>query len=115
MKLPGNVSESVKRRNPHLFGMAGLPDPKRERSKPRQNKDPELEKSTRGVGYRVTIVSVRKRFIDAHDNLRTGSKALVDAITRTLGFSSDDNPRLQWEYGQVLGTKCGTIVKIELV
>lgn len=115
MKLPAYVSESVKRLNPAVFAVAGIPDPERQSRERCEGQDCQLEAGSRGVGYRVTIVSVRKRTVDAHDNLRTGAKPLVDAITRSLGFHSDDDPRLVWEYGQVLGTRGGTIVKIEQI
>lgn len=102
---------SIAKANPDL---GGLPNPKREPDLGRRSEDRQLEKSTRGVGYRITIISLRRKAVDGHDNLRTGAKPLVDCITRSLGFASDDNPRLQWEYGQVISKRPGTIVKIEL-
>lgn len=84
------------------------PVPKRSQS---QNRG--LESGESCVGYRVGIVSVRRRRTDDHDHLRSGARPLVDAITRTLGFRSDDDPRLHWEYCQMLteGDE-GTIVRI---
>lgn len=93
----------------------GLPDPKRKHHERSQIQDLQLEKSPEGVGCCVTIISLRKRRVDAHDNLRTGGKALVDAITRSLGFHSDDNPRLTWEYAQAISDQPGTIVRIAWV
>lgn len=116
MKLPAHVSESVKRLNPALFGLGPVPDPKRQQDQRCEGQDRQLDKSPEGVGFRVTIVSLRKRLVDAHDNLRTGAKPLVDAITKTLGFASDDNPRLLWEYQQLqTAGETGCIVKIETV
>lgn len=95
--------------------VAGLQDPKREPDQRSKIQDRQLEKGPKRMAIRVSIISVRKRFVDEHDNLRTGAKPLVDAITTSLGFTSDNDPRLHWEYGQVLGTKAGTIVKIEAI
>lgn len=68
------------------------------------------------MGYRISIISFRKKLVDEHDNLRMGCKPLVDAITRSLGFSSDDNPRLHWEYQQCKTEgRLGTLVKIEAI
>lgn len=92
--------------------LAGLPNPQRKPNQRGQSQDHKLEESTGGVGYCITIISCRKKLVDAHDNLRTGAKPLVDAITSTLGFASDDNPRLAWEYGQFISSDQGTIVKI---
>lgn len=107
-------NETFRKLNPHLFApVAGLQNPKREHNKRGESQNPKLDESSKSVGYRVGIISVRTRLVDQHDNLPQGCKQLVDAITATLGFASDSDPRLQFEYGQVLGTKTGTIVKIE--
>lgn len=95
--------------------VARLQDPKRESDQRSKSKDRQLDKSKSGVGYSITIISLRKRLVDQHDNLRTGCKPLVDAITRSLGFSADDNPRLLWKYAQAIADGEGTIVKIELL
>lgn len=113
MNLPANPSESVKRRNPHLYPVAGLSNPIREQDRRRQGEDRQLDKSKEGVCYCVTIISIRSRLVDQHDNLRTGCKPLVDLITNYLGFANDDNPRLLWRYGQVLSQTKGTVVVIE--
>jgi len=54
----------------------------------------------RGVGYRVAIIQCRRRCLDEHDSLRFAVKALVDEITRFLGFTNDNDPYLIWEYSQ---------------
>lgn len=108
-----NATPSTLRANG--YPVAGLQDPKREPDQRREGQDHQLDKSTSGVGYRIAIISLRRRLADGHDNLRTGAKPLVDAITKTLGFASDDNPRLTWEYGQIVSGSEGTIVKIECV
>ncbi len=111
-------NEACRKRNPHIFGsasVAGLQNPQRQPNQRSQGEDRQLEKSTRGVGYRITLVSLRSKLVDAHDNLRTGCKPLVDALTASLGFASDDNPRLEWMYAQAVCANEGTIVKIEEV
>lgn len=92
--------------------VAGLQDPQRQPNQRRQGQDRQLDKSTEGVAIRVSIISIRKRRCDEHDNLKTGAKPLVDAITYSLGFQSDDDRRLQWDYHQVIGKPEGTIVVI---
>jgi hypothetical protein len=114
VKPPRNVPESFKRRNPDLYPVGRLENPKRQPDKRSDQKDPGVEVLQDSVAYRVLIISCRHRLCDAHDNLRTGAKPLVDAITATLGFTSDDDRRLTWEYGQVISEREGTIVKIEL-
>lgn len=92
--------------------LVGLPDSQRKSNQRSQSKDPKLDKSSNSVGYCIAIISCRKKLVDAHDNLRTGAKPLVDAITASLGFASDNNSRLAWEYGQLVSNDQGTIVKI---
>ena len=93
--------------------VVGLQNPQRQPDQRSEGEDRKLEERQSRMGFRIGIVSVRKKLVDEHDNLRTGAKPLVDAITASLGFANDNDPRLTWEYGQVLGTRCGTIVKIE--
>lgn len=66
------------------------------------------------MGYCISLIQVRRRLLDEHDNLRISTKPTVDAITKWLGFSSDGDPLLRWEYGQIVtaGDE-GMIVKIE--
>lgn len=109
LRKPGYSIDGQPKANPDL---GRLPDPKREPDLGRRSEDRQLEKGTQGMGCRVEIISLRTKLVDGHDNLRTGAKALVDAITRSLGFYSDDNPRLTWEYAQAISDKPGTIVRI---
>lgn len=102
MKLPENVSESVKRLNPDLFVGAMVPAIGESQPGRALVKDvSRREERPEGMAFRVVLVSHRKRLLDEHDNLRHGMKPLVDAITETLGFKSDADPRLTWEYAQV--------------
>lgn len=87
-------------------------NPQRQPNQRSQSQDRVVESSEKRLGYRVGIISVRSRKIDEHDNLRQGCKPLVDAITASLGFSRDDDPRIVWEYGSVIGKPEGTIVRI---
>lgn len=115
MHLPSHVSETIKRLNPAVFGMGALPDPKRKPDQRRKSQDRQLEEGEASVGFRIVIISCRSRMADIHDNLRQGAKPLVDAICHSLGFASDSDPRLQWEYRQITGKPYGTIVLIERV
>ena len=102
------------RLNPHLPAALGaVGQPKRQPHQRSQSQDSKLESVPGCLGYRVTIISCRRKLVDAHDNLRTGLKPLVDRITSSLGFSDDADPKLVWEYGQIeTRGEQGTIVKI---
>lgn len=113
LKLPEHVSKSVERLNPHLFGVGVIPNPKRQPDERRESQNCQLEDRPRSLGFRITIISIRSRLGDIHDNIRTGAKPLVDAITASLGFRDDSNPGLYWEYYQIVGKPRGTIVLIE--
>lgn len=109
--LPG-ISEDCLRRS---AAVGALPDPQRQPDQRREGENRQLDKSTSGVAFRVVIISIRRKLVDAHDNIRSGAKPLADQITESLGFASDDNPRLQWCYHQIIGKPTGTIVLIERV
>lgn len=66
------------------------------------------------LGYRITLVQYRRKKLDGHDSLAFSLKPTVDRITNFLGFTDDSDPRLQWEYHQVVtqGPE-GTSVKID--
>lgn len=49
----------------------------------------------------VTVVALRKRLMDGHDNLRFACKPIVDSLTALLGFDDDSHPALIWQYGQI--------------
>jgi hypothetical protein len=111
-------NETVKRLNPHLFGLGAVANPKRQQHQRSEGQDRELAQGPDRLGcrYIITIVSLRRRLCDGHDNLRTGAKPLVDAITSSLGFPSDDHPRLEWHYHQLKTTgQEGTAVKVDEV
>lgn len=73
------------------------------------------KKGTRGVGYRVVLISCCRRYADSHDNLRHSMKPLVDAIANTFGLD-DADPRIDWNYSQVkTNGQQGVIVMIERV
>lgn len=109
MQLPTQVSESVRRRNPDLFGLAGLPPAERQQNavgRPAPADAPEKAGPCRLV---ICIVQFRKRTLDT-DNLAFAVKALRDAIAASLGVD-DGDPRLRWEYGQVeTRGRCGVLV-----
>jgi hypothetical protein len=75
--------------------------------------DRELESGKGGLGYRVTFYVHSRRKMDGHDNLRSALKPLVDTITSHLGFKSDDDERLEWEYHQIIAKEEGVLVKIQ--
>lgn len=102
---------SMRDANPHL---ATVDNPQRQSNQRRESQDRCVESSENSLGYCVTIISFRKRLVDGHDNLRTGAKPLVDQITEWLGFASDDNQRLTWQYSQVrTDGEPGTLVVVQ--
>lgn len=110
-----NASNEFKRLNPHLFGVGAVvtsqhqPHPGRALE---QNSQRQQGRKS-GVVYRVTLVSYRRRLVDAHDNLRHGFKPLTDSIAASLNLDDADK-RIQWEFGQVKSSgKSGVAVKIE--
>lgn len=114
LNLPKNVSESIKRLNPDLFGLGRVANPERQPDRGREGQDSELGGRPESLGYCVTIISCRRRLVDEHDNLRTGAKPLIDCITASLGFASDGDKRLKWCYEQFRTEgEQGTIVKID--
>lgn len=100
--------------NAHLFAVGGVEAKKPKSNQRSEGQNSQLESRPPSLGYRVTLVQCRRRMLDSHDNMRTAVKPLVDAITETLGFKSDDDPRLKWEYGQceTRGSE-GVIVRVE--
>jgi len=126
MKLPNEVSESVKKLNPSLFNpLAPAQSPKLQ-----SDQGPSLVKSVErtegrkggsrsGVRNRkripilaVTLVAVTRRQLDS-DNLAIGAKWIRDAISKQFGI--DDNDRLvRWHYGWIQAAmEEGVIVRIE--
>ena len=68
----------------------------------------------RRVAVRVHLVQLRRRLLDAHDNLAFAAKPLVDAIAASLGVD-DADPRIRWEYAQAKTRgQEGVIVRMEV-
>jgi len=62
----------------------------------------------------VTIVQLRRRLLDDHDNLRASLKAFVDGIAEIVGIK-DNDPRVVWEYGQMVTSgEEGVLVRVGL-
>jgi hypothetical protein len=99
------ISEATKRRNPELWSsgpvVARLRAEKPQSDQRSEGQDRELEQGKESFSYRITISVFRKRLLDNHDNARSALKPIVDLITTTLGFASDDCPELEWEYHQI--------------
>jgi hypothetical protein len=105
VKLPNNVSESTRRRNPDLYGSgSGLENPELEpNSVPALDQKPKARSgSKRSVVICVAIISCRHRLLDS-DNLTGGTKPLRDSIARSLGLDDADD-RITWEYHQIKTT-----------
>lgn len=112
-ELPQNVSESVRRRNPHLYPVAGLPAAQPQHARIR--KTPRQDSAQAGGPRRVvvSVVCFRRQKLD-HDNLIGGVKYLQDAIAASLGIDDGDESRIAFEYSQHITTgKPGTLVRIE--
>jgi hypothetical protein len=66
----------------------------------------EIARVLAGVGtpppgpWIVTVVRLGPRELDAHDNLGTSAKGVVDEIAAWLGLGSDRDPRVTWRYAQ---------------
>jgi hypothetical protein len=99
------ISEATKRRNPELWNsgpvVARLRSEKPQSDQRSESQDRKLEQGKESFSYRITISVFRKRLLDNHDNARSALKPIVDLITTTLGFASDDCPELEWEYHQI--------------
>ena len=118
LKITGRTltpNETTRRLNPHLYLVGAVETAKPEPHQRRRGEDRGVEEGPSGVVVRVCLVALRRRLLDRHDNMRSACKPLVDAITATLGFRSDDDPALEWEYGQqrTAGSE-GVMVKIEV-
>lgn len=101
-------------RRPRAVGAVEAKKP--EPDQRREAQDRELGSVQEGVAYRISLIVFSRKKMDAHDNLRSAAKPIVDRITEDLGFGSDNDPRLTWEYHQITGPgKVGVIVKIETI
>jgi len=117
-EIPKNVSESVRRLNPHLYtelSEVGGVQPKKRKQNPLASLEGRARRSKTGVckvECIVTFVNHRSRLLD-DDNLISGFKVLRDVVARSIGIDDGDS-RLLWQYHQ-LETKGaeGTLVIIE--
>ena len=115
VKIPENVSESVRRRNPEIYGPVravrsdlGERDPHTALDK----KPRRIKKSKGSVALCVTLIVCRHRLLDS-DNSCGSLKGLRDVIARHFGLDDADDC-IRWEYGQVRTDGIqGVIVKIE--
>lgn len=110
-----HASQSIKARNPQLFGVGQVPDPVSQR----EDRAPLVKKTSRthrGIyrhQVRITIVSFRRRLLDS-DNLIAGAKQLRDVIAEMLGSSDAESAGIDWEYAQILTRgEEGTLMRIE--
>lgn len=107
------LSEKLRRRiiadNPDVFrpveAKIAQPDQRGE------GQNPQLETGPRRLAYRVSLVVLSRRAMDAHDNLPFSPKPLADAIAESLGL---DDAKIEWEYAQAKTSGAqGVVVKIE--
>lgn len=115
--LSETLKQRIRRDNPTLFNPVGRVEtnsPKRPAVQALDNRVPKPASSTKSVGLRITLVTLRKRLLDKHDAVAYACKPLTDAIAKSLGIDDADK-RLEWEYLQVktTGTE-GVMVKIEV-
>lgn len=60
----------------------------------------------------VTLTRISPRSLDAHDNLRSALKFVVDGIADKLGIK-DNDPRVEWRYAQAKGKPASVVVEFE--
>jgi len=102
-ELPKNVSDAVRRRNPHLYGakMGGL-EAGQSKQTPVQalaGRKQKQQGGPRRLGIIVTMCVHRRRIVDDDNNI--GSlKPLRDAIAKSLGLDDGDKT-IAWQYTQV--------------
>lgn len=115
MKIPNNVSESVKRLNPHLYPALGGLASQEPQSTPAQTlvrPSAQPKKRKRSVDAVITLIACRRRLLD-DDNNTASFKPLRDQIAETIGIDDGDN-RIRFEHEQIeTRGRQGTIVKVE--
>jgi len=118
LKLPNDVSESVKRLNPGLYlGSVAAHKPKQNQGRTLVEVFQEEERRRSGLGksgpvLAIALVFSTRRRLDL-DNAIAGAKPLRDAIARWFGLDDNDDT-IEWTYGQVRITgQEGTIVRVE--
>lgn len=93
--------------------VAGLRSKEPESDQRGKGQDRRVETSAGGIQYRVAFTVYRKRLLDGGDNDRSALKATRDSVADFLGFASDNDPRLIWEYHQIKASRdLGTHVLI---
>ena len=97
--FPPHVQKNIVE-NPTDYRVAGLHPKESEPNQRREGKDSQLESGQECRGFCIKLIQFRRRLLDTHDNARASLKAVVDRITERLGFRSDDDRRLEWQYGQ---------------
>lgn len=115
MKVPTDVSESFKKRNPHLYGLGLIRATESEQDYRKTlvcRPKGKIEKRSSPARFRVAIVVFRRTVLD-RDNFIGGTKFLRDHIARFLGVD-DAEKFITWEYTQHLTEmNQGTIIRIE--
>lgn len=113
-QLPDHVKKRIKENPTDYRPVGGLPSKKSQSNQGRERQDSSVESGPRRCGFRIQLICVRRRLLDAHDNLRSALKPCVDRITFRLGFDNDADPLLQWSYGQTrtMGHE-GVVILIE--
>lgn len=109
------LSEATKKRNPHLFAVAGLgsPEPQHRevqtlaRSLPQQAERQESPRTCR-----VLIVRYGRKRLD-DDNLVAAFKAVRDAIAENLGVD-DGSEAITFDYRQIISKTTGTHILISI-
>ena len=124
MNLPSHVSESVRRRNPHLYGLGAVQSPVDKSgggnglsSAPtvQTRKSPSLAARVQRKPFvAVFLISYRRRLSpDPSDALPRGFKHLRDAVAESMGMD-DNDAAIRWEYGQIQTSGAeGVAVKID--
>ena len=66
------------------------------------------------VRISCTLTRISGRTLDAHDNLRSAFKSVVDQIADELALTSDRSPRIDWHYAQERGAP-GYRIQLEVL
>ena len=114
-EIPQKVSESVRRINPHLYPLAGLPAKESQRTPaPALGRDHAEQKRCKiRLRIRVDLIAMRRRLLDS-DNLVGSFKHVRDAIAAKIGID-DNDPRIEWHCHQIkTDGQQGTITRITL-
>lgn len=73
----------------------------------------------RDMPLTIKLIRISTRKLDAHDNLTTAFKYVVDAIADILNPGkaagrADDSPLFKWEYDQEKGTEKKSSIRVEV-